>query len=108
MGTLRCKVGQGPDPRGKDADCPDGRDPTVEVAIATRVSKVTEPWGEEAVSRVSEARVVVTKMDSVTGSGVGKVCQCPTEYRGTQCTRGWDTGVQRGIEGGKVNSKGPK
>ena len=48
----------------------------------------------EAVSRVSGARVVVTKMDSMIGSGVGKVCQCPIEYRGAPCTRGGGSGVE--------------
>ena len=50
--------------------------------------------------------MVVTKMDSVTGSGVREVCHCPTEYSGAPCTRGGSTGVERGIEGAKVRVRG--
>ena len=42
MGILKCRVGEGPDARGKDTDYPEGRDPIAEVAAAERVSKVTK------------------------------------------------------------------
>ena len=41
MGRLKCRVGEGPDTRGKDTDCPEGRDPITGAAIAEWVSKVT-------------------------------------------------------------------
>ena len=50
--------------------------------------------------------MVVTKMDSMTLSGVAKVCLCLTEYRGVPCTRGWDIGVERGTVGVKVRVGG--
>ena len=50
--------------------------------------------------------MVVTKMDSVIGSGVGEVCQCLVEYKGAPCTKGGSTGVKRGIEGAKVRVRG--
>ena len=45
--------------------------------------------------------MAVTKMDSVTGSKVGKVYQCPTENKGSPYTRGWETWAERGTEGVK-------
>ena len=45
-------------------------------------------------------------MDSVTGSGGTKVSQCPTENRGTPCTRGWDISTERGTMGVKVRVEG--
>ena len=70
---LKCRIDEGPDARGKDTDCPEGRDPIVEVATTEGVSKVSKPLDEGAVNRVSRTRVAVTETDSMTGSGGVKV-----------------------------------
>ena len=51
-------------------------------------------------------RVAVTKMDSVTGFGVGEVYQWSVEYRVAPCTRGGSTGATRGMEGAKARVGG--
>ena len=55
-----------------------------------------------AVGTVSGKRVVVIKMDLVTGSGGVWVCQSPAESRGVPGTKGWNPG----IEGAKVRVRG--
>ena len=67
VGMLWCSVGGGPDPKGKDTDCPGKRDPTAKVAAAEVMSRATWPW-DRGVRGASGARVGVIKMDSVTGS----------------------------------------
>ena len=41
VGMLKCSAGEGPDPRGKDTDYLEDKDPMAEVVAAEGVSKVT-------------------------------------------------------------------
>ena len=66
---------KGPDAKsGWETDCPKGKDPTTKDDSVEWVSKAAKPYVRGVVNWNSSARVVVTEIDSVTGSELAKVC----------------------------------